>query len=46
MSFTWLRTFHPIAPHRGFTSAARALGEFCETAPHMGGGGQKIERVF
>ena len=26
MSFTSLRTFHAVAEHRGFTSAARALG--------------------
>jgi LysR family transcriptional regulator, low CO2-responsive transcriptional regulator len=26
MSFTWLRTFHAVAAHRGFTAAARALG--------------------
>ena len=26
MSFTWLRTFHAVAAHRGFTSAAKALG--------------------
>ena len=26
MSFTWLRTFHAVAAHRGFTAAAKALG--------------------
>ena len=26
MNFTWLRTFHAVAAHRGFTAAARALG--------------------
>lgn len=26
MSFTWLRTFHAVSAHRGFTAAARALG--------------------